>query len=355
MILRGRGRLFGALWLDAMVGRSTEEPKGADTVTAHVESTQAALRAVIPTRFGSLSGAARFHLADEGGHANEATELSGRIEARPAPWLLARGDARLRTFGGVSGVETEAVLRAGPFRGVTLFGGLAAGGRAIPWVRDTIVMVKAVTGIGGEGEPTEVPDTVTAQRVLDTSLAAFRAGAEVRRGNLELGATWFALDADDVAPYGFVFDRGLTPRAGEALTGVEAYASLPVLWSELRLDGWYTRFFGEPEIPYLPVQMGRLGFTFNDSYRGGNLEPTLRLELVGRDETLAPDLTGATITDVVTPRYVLVNAFLQIRILDIRIFYRFDNLLNRRTTFDVPGTLLPGGRALFGVRWFFRN
>jgi hypothetical protein len=238
---------------------------------------------------------------------------------------------------------------------VTLVGGFAAGNRGIPWVRDTIVMVKAVTGIGGEGVPAEVPDTVMVQRVADPALAAFRAGAELRRGNITAGATYFVADADDWVPYGFVFDRGMIPREGEALTGVEAFASFPLLWSELRLDGWYTRYFGEPELPYVPVQMGRIGLEFNDTYRGGNLEPTLRLELVGRDETLAPDLTAATITDVVTPRYVLMNVFLQIRILDIRLFYRFDNLLNRRTTFDVPGTLLPGGRALFGVRWFFRN
>jgi hypothetical protein len=89
-------------------------------------------------------------------------------------------------------------------------------------------------------------------------------------------------------------------------------------------------------------------------YKGGNLEPTLRFEVVGRDQTLAfnPN-TGA---NELIPRYGIWNFFMQIRIIDIRLFYRYDNVFNlRRRFYDVPGSEIPTGRALYGVRWFFRN
>ena len=56
-----------------------------------------------------------------------------------------------------------------------------------------------------------------------------------------------------------------------------------------------------------------------------------------------------------SPRYGIANAFVQIRILDIRMFWRMENLFNNRSGSDIGGTRLPGARQLYGVRWFFRN
>ncbi|MBW3654710.1 MAG: hypothetical protein KY444_01285, partial [Gemmatimonadetes bacterium] len=90
------------------------------------------------------------------------------------------------------------------------------------------------------------------------------------------------------------------------------------------------------------------------------LEPTIRVEVIGRDEaTLLNPLPGAP--DLRTQRYALMNLFVQVRVLDVRAFWRLDNLTNYNSAFDVvPQNLtglagLPGARAMFGVRWFFRD
>jgi hypothetical protein len=49
-----------------------------------------------------------------------------------------------------------------------------------------------------------------------------------------------------------------------------------------------------------------------------------------------------------------VNLFVQIRVVDVRVFYRLDNVFNQRGI-EIPGTQIPGARAMYGVRWFFRN
>jgi hypothetical protein len=75
--------------------------------------------------------------------------------------------------------------------------------------------------------------------------------------------------------------------------------------------------------------------------------------MVGRDATLAWDIAQAK--NVVIPRYAVFNWFVQVRIIDIRIFWRFENAFVEHGEYDVPSGIIPGPRALYGVRWFFRN
>ena len=354
LVLRGRARLLGNLWVDAQVGRSRLEPAGEDTVTRSAESTQALARATLEAGFGTLAGGVRLHTGGGEGWDADASEVFGRIDFTPAPLLSAWGEARVGELGGVSGFEAEggARLGLGPF---TLFGSVAAGNRGVQFVRDTAVERQTVGGV--IGLPGAAPvDTVTlsAFRTVDASLTGLRAGGELSRGAFTLGAAYVLQDVSQIAPYGVEFDRGFVPVEGDAASAVEAYASFPLYFRSLRVDGWYLRFLGDATRPYQPTQLGHAAVTFRRTYYGGNLEPTFRVEAVARDEALARNrATGER--DVLTQQYALFNLYLQVRIIDIRVFWRFENLANRRAAFDVPGTVLPGGRALFGVRWFFRN
>jgi|GEM_PF-1312887 len=353
-ILRGRGLLLGRINLEAMVGRSLQRPAGTDTVTQRVRSLQADLRATVPLRIGQLAAGFRLHRGEEEGWAPNASELWGRLDFAPAPWLAATAEARQLTIGGEAGLETSGTLRAGPWGGLSVFGQLAAGSRGVRYLARDSVELKTFGGIGGNGLP--LVDTVEVQafRTLDSSLNGLRAGAEFNRGLFHLGAALVHHDLDQAAPYGFVYDRLAPLQPGLNATGIEAYASLPLFFRQLTLQGWYQRWLDTPDRPYLPAQLGRAAIQFNNVYKGGNFEPTLRFEAVARDATVAWDENSGT--NVLVPRYALYNLYLQIRIIDIRIFYRYDNLFNtRRQFYDVPGSVIPSGRALYGVRWFFRN
>lgn len=354
LILRGRSRLGRALWLDAAVGRSWTDPQSADSITLQRESVQAMLRAALDVPLGTLSGTARVHRVDAAGFAADATELSARADLAPAPWLSAWGEARALSSGGITGVELEASGRAGPWRGVSLFGSLAAGTRGLPFRRDTTVRVPTLAGVVNPAAPdsVDVADVVFGTR--ESRLGGMRAGAEAVRGSAVLGAAFVAHDVTAWVPYGFWYDRAAAPVEGGTVGGVEAYLSFPLVWRQLRLDAHYTDFLAQPSRPYLPARFGRAALEYHWVYRNGALEPTLRAEALGRGSALGFDpATGAP--DRRTEPYVLFNVLVQVRVLDVRAFWRMENIANRVSAEDVPGLPLPGQRAMFGVRWFFRD
>ena len=49
-----------------------------------------------------------------------------------------------------------------------------------------------------------------------------------------------------------------------------------------------------------------------------------------------------------------VDAYLQIRIIDVRLFGRFEDLLGKNAV-EVPGRVILGPRIFYGVKWNFWN
>jgi hypothetical protein len=352
-ILRARGLLAGRVNLEAMVGRSLLKPAANDSVTERVSSTQADLRLTMPLRIGMLAAGARLHRGQEGSWAPDQREVWGRLDFTPGRLLAASAEARQLSLGGVNGVEVTGSLRAGPWRGFSVFGQAAGGSRGIRFLLDTTAVLKAVTGIGGGAAQTLDTVAVRELNTLDGSLGALRGGAEFDRGRFHLGGAFLHHRVEQTAPYGVGFDVGAPLQPGLAVSGIEAYGSLPLYWRELTLEGWYQRWLKVPDRVYLPAQLGRAAIQFRRVYFAGNLEPTARLEMVARDQALAWD--SAQGQNVVVPRYAVFNWYLQVRIIDIRIFWRFENAFVERGVYDVPNGVIPGPRALYGVRWFFRN
>jgi len=344
----------GGFWLDGAVGRSWVEPQADDSVSFARESVQGMVRASLDVPLGTLTGAARFHRVDEEGFSANATELSARAELTPRPWIAAWGEARAVSHGGVTGVELEASGRAGPFGGFTIFGSVGAGNRALRFRRDSIQIVR---NLAGEVDA-DVPELDTLPAVLfrerESTAGGFRAGAEWARGSTVVGAAFVAHDVDVVSPFGFWFENGLEPTAGGTIGAVEAYADVPVLWPQLRFQASYTDFLTDPERPYLPQRFGRGALEFHGLYFGGNFEPTIRAEVLarGRQLSVAPDSTSFS---TITEPFATFNFYVQMRVLDVRAFWRMENAFNRDRAFDVPGLFLPGARTMFGVRWFFRD
>jgi hypothetical protein len=352
-ILRGRGLLAGRVNVEAMVGRSLLSPAANDSVTRRVRSLQADLRLTMPLRIGMLAAGARLHRGQEESWAPDQREVWGRLDFAPGRLLAASAEVRQLSLGGVNGVEATGSLRAGPWKGVSVFGQVAGGSRGIRFLLDTTEVMKAITGIGGGGARTLDTVSVRELRTLDGSLNAVRGGAELDRGLVHLGAAFLHHRVEQTAPYGVPFDVGAPLQPGLAVSGVEAYGSIPLYFRELTLEGWYQRWLKVPDRVYLPAQLGRAAIQFRGRYKGGNLEPTIRLEMVGRDQALAWDST--TSANVLIPRYAIFNWFVQVRIIDIRVFWRFENAFVERGEYDVPSGIIPGPRALYGVRWFFRN
>jgi hypothetical protein len=330
------------------------DPLSGDSVSLERESVQGMLRATMDIPLGTVTGAARFHRVDEEGFSANATELSARAELTPRPWIAAWGEARAVSHGGVTGVELEASGRAGPFGGFTLFGSLGAGNRALRFRRDSTVIVRTLGGEVSPGAPEQDTLPVVLFRDAESIASGFRAGAEWARGSIRAGAAFVAHDLDVVSPFGFWFERGLEPTSGSTVGAVEAYLDVPVVWRQLRFDATYTDFLTDPARPYLPQRFGRAALEYHGLFFSGNFEPTFRSEMLlgGKSLTINPT-TG--VFDTLTEPYATFNFYVQLRVLDVRAFWRMDNAFNRDRAFDVPNLFLPGVRTMFGVRWFFRD
>lgn len=354
VILRGAWRA-GDLRLHGVAGRSQREQGGSDTTAFEGSGTQLGVTAEYALPFGTLAGEARTFRGD-GGFAPDATELSARAAVTLSPRVGLVGEVRSLTRGGVGGIEAEAAARLSPLAGVSLFGSFATGTRGIVFAQDSAFQRRTFGGLGRPvGVDTLQTDSTVAFRVLESTGTGFRAGAEwAPRERALLGAALVRTDVDRLAPFALAWDIGLDPVDAGPVTAVEAYASTPLFRDWLRVDGWYARTTDTGGRPYLPEDFGRVALEYHDVFFTGNLEPTLRLEAIvrGPAATLASD--GVSFGGT-TERYALFNVYLQVRILDVRAFIIAENLLNRRTPFDVSGFTLPGYRAMYGVRWFFRN
>ena len=125
------------------------------------------------------------------------------------------------------------------------------------------------------------------------------------------------------------------------------------------LDGSYSRWSDQGFRPYLPREQGRGSVELHGVFYDGQLEPTLRVEGEYRGPTLVPGgepgASGVLLNGAVANAYSLLNLYLQIRIVDVRAFLFWENLLNQQEPLGLDRFLQPGPRLVYGGRWFFRN
>jgi hypothetical protein len=357
LMLRFRSLPRPGLALDAMVGQSSRRPGDRDTLQVELASLQGALRARYDLGFGWLGAGTRLRGGNNSGFAAPSLDLSAEAGLQPVPWFGAIGEVRSTHTGGIVGTELQGTVRLSPLPGLSAFASAASGTRVVGTVADTLVQIATpvlppVTGaVFTDATEFQFP-------THSSQLSAFRAGAELNRWGVRLGGAYVVHDVDRVVPFGLAFDRTLPPVDVGLVSGVEAFGSVPLLYRPLRLEGAYSHWFDVGGRPYLPLEHGRVALVFNERFYDGNLEPTLRVEAVGRGRALVPT-PDRTAFDAVSEPYGLLNLFLQIRILDVRAFLIWDNLLNNVTAADLPGPgfgrLLGGQRAIYGVRWHFFN
>lgn len=358
LILRGIATPFPGLTLEGIASRSRRSPGGHD-LFHRIDSDQLAGRALLRGGFGWVEGSAQLRRADEDGIPLPTSDLGVRAGFRAGPLLEVQGSARASTLGGKAGTELEGSVRTGRLAGVSLFGSVTAGSRGIGLVRgDTVVTL---------ANPDTVhkifSDTIPLFASIAPTLAGFRAGAEWQRGASMLGAALLSLKPDRVAPFGLPLDRGRPALSTGTATGVEGYASIPLWPAQLRLEGWYTFWNDTGGHPYLPKDQGRVALEYHNVFYTGNLEPTLRVEMARRGRSLLPAAdTTAAVASRTAVAYTVFNAFLQVRVIDVRAFIIAENLFNLRTAVDIrtidqplPGRLSQGTTILYGVRWYFRN
>ena len=338
-VVRGRTR-WGPVVAEGYAGGTSVEDELED-LTLREGSTQGGIRLGASTeRFLPLHATAALRLRSHPRLPGQ--ELEVTAWALPRPWLGVGGEVVQGWWDQEEPTgRWTARARVGPLAGLTAFAEVHQGG-STP---------------AGTGPELVVPGFSPAETLrLDRSGA--RVGVEAGWRGITAGVAALRTEADPVTGFGLPFDS-TAPTFGTAeATGIEAVVRVPILWQPLRLEGWYVGLEQEGPWPYLPEQHWRGALVYHHSpLPSGNLEIYSRLEHEFRGGTVAPVTTetGVVLADV--PQYRATNFELVIRVLTVRAFLRWENLLHRLGQRDLPATdyFLPGQHIWYGVKWVFWN
>lgn len=269
-------------------------------------------------------------------------ELELGVRAFPLPLLAVEAEAVQGWWDeGPATGRWLARAQAGPVVGMSAFGEVFRGSPLL-----------------GDGPTLRVPSPHDAS--LQVTRDGLRAGAELRYRDVSLAAAAIRTTADTVPAFGLPTEGTLPRPAGGEATGLELIVHLPTGWDPLTVQGWYVGMNRPAGWLYLPEHHWRAGLVYHHfPLPSGNLELFARAEHRFRGRMTVPataepepgPLPG--LTEVGSMR--TTNLELSIRVLTVRAFFRWDNMLNRRPQQDLPAFTHPGQHVLYGVKWEFLN
>ena len=237
---------------------------------------------------------------------------------------------------GGTGASYDLRVYAGPFAGLTAFAEIAGGKRAGPNALFT--------------------DTLP---VFLSDRTATRLGVALDRWGIHAGGALLQLDSDSVQSFGLPFDSTDLRFQGADLTGWELSVAVPLYFRTLSFHGQYTNWPTGTFPIYLPNQLWRSALQFHAMpLKSGNLEVLARIEHRRRGSLIAPELGGDEEAPdwqaVTVPSQDQIDGYFQLRIMDVRLFIRGENLTNQEVT-ELPGRSFRPARFMYGVKWDFRN
>jgi hypothetical protein len=195
---------------------------------------------------------------------------------------------------------------------------------------------------------------------------------DVAAGGLRLDLGPFALSGrgeyqklSRQLPFGAVFDREQAPGGAIELGLAEVGLVGPLIplglvlnnVEPIRLRGFYrySNILDGSDPLYVPESVARAEVFWHDSFFEEELEVSASFGLNYRDAMLtAPTPASGSQNPVLVPSYTFIDWNLMIRILGVRVYWRFENL-TAAVGQDLPGLPFPVRRSVFGVKWEFLN
>lgn len=256
--------------------------------------------------------------------ANATTTLLDRISVTGnAHWASWREGLDVSSF--------RVHAQVSPLSWVTIFGEATQGTRGAPTIEDTI----------------DVPAWIGERTTL-------RAGAEARIGPLSGGGALMRITQDSLTTYDLLPDSAAPVVRGGEVTGWEAQGRLRLLGDWLSATGHYTTWLSGTRWAYLPASSYRAALEVHAvPLPSGNLEIIAYVEAMNRGSMRVPPAADEEEGPELAARRVY-NAYLHIRIIDVRIFARLDDMTGQDVE-DVRGLPVRGPRFVYGVKWHFWN
>ncbi|HEX6134143.1 MAG TPA: hypothetical protein VFZ24_09270 [Longimicrobiales bacterium] len=335
-ILRARNRFAPGWVAEAYVGRSTLDetiPPPDDTTAERRierESVQAGLRAGLELPATAITASLRYR--NEGRLPALEGVLDGDVRLGPLRIGAELGAARWNDLDPISWLSLRGEI--GRLLGLAAFGELTSGSRGAPLFADA----------AGDG-------------VVFTDRTGWRGGLSLDLGRASGSIAYVRLEQEAAIPFGLPFDTMGLPSPTSPATGIEAHGRI-VIWPDyLSLSSWITDWREADGWTWLPSRSWRTALELHAlPLPSGNLEILGRAEAHMRGSTLAFDpAPAAGSTGLLTlPSFTTADAYLQIRIIDVRMFIRWEDILGPDIE-ELPGRVYRGPRLFYGVKWQLFN
>jgi hypothetical protein len=311
------------------------------------------------------------------------TQYGGRISLQRGPAQLEgalrhRSQASLprlqiEASGGVSLLEERVTLQGGFLRSTwrdiqptfSIYGRGVA--RPLPFVRVFGEVERGTRGLPVFPDPRPIPQDEEEEGEVQfeltptvrSDLSSIRVGAEIHWPRLRAGGALIDMTVDSVAVFGLPFDSAFRAFAGGDARGWETWGRVDLarFWGgSLYAEGGWTTWFSGLSWAYRPVNRGAVGAGLHIvPLPSNNLEVRGRIWMDRRGVTLYPDVNEEGVPRLTSlPVRSVVHADLMIRIIDVRIFARYEDWGGLGIN-DLLGRTIRGPRIFYGVKWHFFN
>ena len=221
-----------------------------------------------------------------------------------------------------------------PFGNARIFAEWTSGSRGAPWLY---------------GFPNDSP--------FINEQSGYRVGAEVTWRGITAGGALLHTEADSAAVFGLPFDSTMRVLPGGAVDGWELSGNVPLFLRGLSGYGIVSSWYKGGVWAFMPTRLYRAGLQYHNSpLPSGNLELYGRIETAYRGTMLVPSNDTGDEAELLTqmPGRNTIDAYVQIRIIDVRIFGRFEDITGQGIQ-DLPDRPVAGPRIFYGVKWQFWN
>ena len=334
IILRARNEFIPGLTGEVFGGTvSVEEtaPAATDTVSIDREGFQAGLRAGYVASFGSVAGAFRYRDVE----LMPTTEAVLEADVGYGP-VRVGGEFSLASW--EEDLETTSYFGAraslGPFLYTTAFAEITGGDRGAPVWADT--------------------------SNLATGREGWRAGLTMTIGRATGSIAAIGVEQGRALPLGLPFDTAATDFVPtEPARGIEAFGRFQIIPRWLAIESWIVDWQEAPGWAYLPTRFWRTSLELHAlPLASGNLEilargvATQRSAMLGFASSSEEDEELSQYRTV--PAWTTFSGYLQIRIIDVRAFIRWDDAFGADIE-SLPGRFHQGPRIFYGVKWNLWN
>src|SRR5690606_11598242 len=186
----------------------------------------------------------------------------------------------------------------------------------------------------------------------------WRAGLGLDLGWADGTVSLVTMDQHWAWPFGLDFARPAAPRPLGCARGIAAHRRITIWRDQLTLSSWITDWQEAEDWSYLPSRSWRTALELHTlPLPSGNLEIFARAEAHMRGSVLAFDPTAPVDEAggyVRMPARTTADLYLQIRIIDVRAFIRWEDLVGNEFE-ELPGRMQRGPRIFYGVKWDLWN